>query len=178
MGLSVGTIEVLLKPLLSIGLNEWKKTDEYILLRRLACERLARELSWNIECIDRTRQGKGDEFVKLIRTNAFDSLVEASVPIDRILSDRIRSEWVTVETALHSVVNRSLYSAGNVSELLDHAYHGIWMLKRVSEDRTIAAKLQETYALNVFSLAHIMIARRTERPNRLTFQSFLSRYTL
>lgn len=178
MVIPAGVIDVLLNPLLSIAANEWKQRDEFMLLRRLACERLARELSWNIECINRIRQGQVDEFVKLVRTNAFDSLVEASVPIDRILGDSIRNEWVSLGTTLHSVANGSLQSVGNVSELLDYAYHGIWMIKRVPADRETIEKLQEIHVPTVLSLAHVMIARRTERPSRPAFQSFLSRHAI
>jgi hypothetical protein len=169
-------LEALLAPLLTIATAEWKQRDEYKLLKRLACERLSRELAWNAECMIRAGHGQGAVFAKLLRTNAFDMLVEASAPIDLILNDEFRLSWIQDILGCEPIIMDQLESAKTISELVDHCYHRIWMIKHVPEDLERPEVLLEVFDFTVITLAHILIRRNSPGKMRESFQKCLSKY--
>ena len=88
---------MLLKPLLSVASEDWSNKAEFRILRHLANERLSRELHWNAECLWRQIDNAESEYFSLIRTDAFDALVASNVPIDLLLANPVRADWLETE---------------------------------------------------------------------------------
>jgi hypothetical protein len=94
MDLSLGVLSSLLQPLLTVATDDWSKRSEFKALRHLAYERLSRELHWNAECLWKVADDSSNGYIELLRTEAFDSMVAASVPLDFILGDPVRTDWL------------------------------------------------------------------------------------
>ena len=74
----------LLLRLVNSGFDKFKDNNNFLVLRRLAHERICRELFWNLECISNSRPNERSVYLSLMRTDAFDDLVKLGAPVDDI----------------------------------------------------------------------------------------------
>jgi len=121
MDLSLGVLSTLLRPLLSVAADDWSKKSEFKTLRHLAYERLSRELHWNAECLSKVTDDSSSGYIELLRTESFDSLVAASVPLDLILGDSVRVDWLEAEPYSQQQFKHRIESCVSISDLVGWA---------------------------------------------------------
>lgn len=160
MDFSLGALSALLRPLLSVATDEWSKHSEFKTLRHLAYERLSRELHWNAECLWKISDNSYNEYIQMLRTEAFDSLVGASVPLDFILFEPVRADWLENEPYSQKLFRHRIEDCNTISELVDKVYNRIWMLKNRHERGLSYGDIGYLSDLLIFTLAHVNIGRR------------------
>lgn len=174
MDLSIGVLSSLLQPLLSVATDDWGKKAEFKTLRHLAHERLSRELHWNAECLWKVSDDSGSVYIELLRTEAFDSLVAASVPLDLMLGEPVRADWLESEPYCRQQFKHRLESCKTSSDLVDRVYNRIWMLKHRHKSELEYGDIQYLINLLIFTLAHINMGRRDIRASRANFSKLVS----
>lgn len=166
MDLSLGVLSTLLRPLLSVATDDWSKKSEFKTLRHLAYERLSRELHWNAECLWKVADNASNGYIELLRTEAFDSLVAASVPLDRILIDPVRADWLEGEPYACPQFRHRIESCDSVSYLVYRVYNRLWMLKQKHQGELDNGDISYLIDLLLFTLAHINMGRRSMQASR------------
>ena len=174
MDLSISILSSLLRPLLSVATDEWGKKAEFKTLRHLAYERLSRELHWNAECLWNVSDGSSNGYIELLRTEAFDSLVAASVPLDLLLAEPVRADWLECEPYCQQQFKHRIESCRSVSELVDRVYNRLWMLKHRHEGELGYGDTQYLINLLLFVLAHVNMARRDMHASRANMSKLIS----
>jgi hypothetical protein len=174
MDLSIGVVSSLLKPLLSVASTHWTQMAEYQTLRRLAYEMLSRELHWNAECLCTIDANTSSEYIEILRTEAFDSLVASSVPMDLLLADPVRIEWL--ETGRYSTqqFKRRVNNIPNVSELIDRVYNRLWMLKHRNKKDLAKGDIAYLTSLLLFALAHVNLGRHNQQESPAEFLKLIN----
>ncbi len=170
MDLSLGVLSTLLRPLLSVATDDWSKRSEFKTLRHLAYERLSRELHWNAECLWKVTDNGSNGYIELLRTEAFDSLVAASVPIDHILGDPVRADWLENEPYSRPQFKHRIESCESISHLVDRVYNRLWMLKHRHQSELGNSDVSYLINLLLFTLAHINMGRRNMQASRSYFR--------
>lgn len=111
------------------GFNKLKSNQEFLILRRLAHERISRELFWNMECISSGRAHERATYLALMRTDAFDELVKLGAPLDDIFDAPLSALAGPPSPALSKQFSRRLNGVTRLSMLLDRTYNRAWMLR-------------------------------------------------
>ncbi|WP_208674011.1 hypothetical protein [Synechococcus elongatus] len=169
----------LLTPLLSVANTEWSKKAEFKTLRHLSYERLSRELHWNAECLWRLSDDpSSNEYINLLRTEAFDSLVAVSMPLDLLLGEPVRVDWLEAEPYSRPQFKHRIEDCVSISDLVDRVHNRLWMLKHRHKNNLGYGDILYLIDLLVFTLAHINMGRYNLRPSRLTFNKQLDRLNL
>ena len=119
----------LLLRLVNSGFDKFKDNNNFLVLRRLAHERICRELFWNLECISNSRPNERSVYLSLMRTDAFDDLVKLGAPVDDIFCSNIDALKGLPADALSKQFRRRLKGVNRLSHLLDRTYNRIWMLR-------------------------------------------------
>lgn len=174
MDLSISVLSSLLRPLLSVASDDWVKMAEFKTLRHLAYERLSRELHWNAECLWKVSDDSGGEYIELLRTEAFDSLVAASVPLDLLLGESVRADWLDSEPYCRQQFKHRIDSCKTISDLVGRAYNRLWMLRYKCKSELGYGDIQYLINLLLFTLAHVNMGRRGIRPSRASFSKLIS----
>lgn len=174
MDLSIGVLSTLLRPLLSVATDDWGKKAEFKTLRHLAYERLSRELHWNAECLWKVSDDSGSQYIELLRTEAFDSLVAASVPLDLLLGEPVRADWLESEPYCRQQFKHRIESCKTISDLIDRVYNRLWMLKLKHKSELGHGDIQYLINLLLFTLAHINMGRRDMHASRANFRKLIS----
>lgn len=174
MDLSISVLSSLLRPLLSVAIDDWSKKAEFKTLRHLAYERLSRELHWNAECLWKISDDLGDGYIELLRTEAFDSLVAASVPLDLLLDAPVRADWLEAEPYCRQQFKQRIESCKSISDLVDRVYNRLWMLKHRHKSELGHGDIQYLINLLLFALAHINMGRRDMHPSRANLSKIIS----
>jgi hypothetical protein len=177
MDFSLGALSALLRPLLSVAKDEWSKQSEFKTLRHLAYERLSRELHWNAECLWKLSDNSSNEYIEMLRTEAFDSLVTASVPLDFILFEPVRADWLENEPYSQKLFRHRIEGCNTISELVDKVYNRLWMLKNKHERGLSHGDLVYLINLLLFTLAHINIGRRDLHASRASLRKQIALLT-
>ena len=170
MDLSLGVLSTLLRPLLSVAADDWSKKSEFKTLRHLAYERLSRELHWNAECLWKVTDDSSTGYIELLRTEAFDSLVAASVPLDLILDDPVRADWLETEPYSQQQFKHRIESCDSISDLIDRVYNRLWMLKHKHQNELGHGDIPYLINLLLFTLAHINMGRRSMHASRVNLR--------
>jgi hypothetical protein len=126
-----------LSSLLGVGVDSWKDNKQFRTLQLIAYERICRELFWNRECLSQKDSKHEPVYFGMLRTDAFDELVNAGVPLDEIFSEPIHALMPRVNDSkrLPSLVLKRVAKDEFHSRLMDRTYNRIWMLKhRVGKD--------------------------------------------
>lgn len=129
--MSASIIASVLTEMLRTRQEKWSENAEFCNLRRLAHEQVGRELFWNQECLAVRKQDEAIAYLELIRTEAFDSLVNIGAPLDEIFATRFRLQVLTDDAgrkAPQRYLDRLKY-VDRLSLLLDRAYNRLWMLR-------------------------------------------------
>lgn len=166
-------IGTLLSPLLSMASSEWTSRNEFKTLRGLALERLCRELRWNVECIQASKADRTAVTLSLLRTKAFDSLVQADAPLDVLLKEDVRHEWLRERSFQSHNIHHAIRACSTVSDLIDESYHRIWMIKHLRQEAGLIDYFIEMRDLTLITLAHTQFYRRHGRPTKVSFLSVL-----
>lgn len=174
MDLSIGVISTLLRPLLSVATDDWGKKAEFKTLRHLAYERLSRELHWNAECLWKVSDDFGGQYIELLRTEAFDSLVAASVPLDFLLGEPVRADWLESEPYCRQQFKHRIESCKTVSDLVDRVYNRLWMLKLKHKSELGHGDIQYLINLLLFALARVNMGRRNMYASRANLGKLVS----
>ena len=170
MDLSLGVLSSLLRPLLAVATDDWSKKTEFKTLRHLAYERLSRELHWNAECLWKVNNDPSNKYIDLLRTEAFDSLVEASIPLDHILGDQVRADWLETEPYCGPQFKHRIESCERISDLVDRVYNRLWMLRHRHESELECGDVPYLINLLIFTLAHVNMGRRDMQASRAYFR--------
>ncbi len=166
MDLTIGVLSSLLQPLLSVATDDWSKKAEFKTLRHLALERLSRELHWNAECLWKVNDDTSNGYIELLRTEAFDSLVAASVPLDLLISEPVRADWLEAEPYTRQQFKHRIESCEIVSDLVDRVYNRLWMLKHRHRSELGHGDIAYLIDLLLFTLAHLNMGRRNMHASR------------
>ena len=170
MDLSLGVLSTLLRPLLSVATDDWSKKSEFKTLRHLAYERLSRELHWNAECLWKATDDSSNGYIELLRTEAFDSLVAASVPLDLILGAPVRADWLETEPYSRQQFKHRIESCDSISDLVDRVYNRLWMLKHKHKSELGHGDIPYLINLLLFTLAHVNMGRRNMHASRVNLR--------
>lgn len=173
MDLSVGVLSSLLRPLLSVATDDWSKKAEFKTLRHLAYERLSRELHWNAECLWKVNDDLSNGYIELLRTEAFDSLVEASVPLDLLLGEPVRADWLDAEPYSRQQFKHRIESCGTISDLVDRVYNRLWMLRHKHRSELGHGDIPYLIDLLLFTLAHVNMGRRNMHASRANLRKLI-----
>lgn len=119
----------LLQRLVNSGFDRLKVSKDFLILKRLAHERICRELFWNLECISNSRPDERSVYLSLMRTDAFDDLVKLGAPMDDIFGSYVFALNGPPASALSKQLRRRLKGVNLLSHLLDRTYNRIWMLR-------------------------------------------------
>ncbi len=119
----------LLNRLVNSGFDRLKVSKDFLILKRLAHERICRELFWDLECISNSRPNERFVYLSLMRTDAFDDLVKLGAPMDDIFGSHIVALNGPPVSALSKQLRRRLKGVNRLSHLLDRTYNRIWMLR-------------------------------------------------
>ena len=174
MDLSIGVLSTLLRPLLSVASDDWSKKAEFKTLRHLAYERLSRELHLNAECLWKVTDDSSNGYIELLRTEAFDSLVAASVPLDLLLGEPVRVDWLEAEPYSRQQFKHRIESCKSISDLVDRVYNRLWMLKHRHQSELAHGDIPYLINLLLFSLAHINMGRRGMHASRANFSKLIA----
>jgi hypothetical protein len=174
MDLSIGVISPLLTPLLSLAKDDWSNKAEFKTLRHLAYERLSRELHWNAECLWKVSDDSANGYIDLLRTEAFDALVAASVPLDFLLREQVRADWLETEPYCRQQFKHRIESCEKISHLVDRVYNRIWMLKNREKCELGHGDIQYLVDLLLFTLAHVNMCRRDTYASRNNLRKSIS----
>lgn len=164
----------LLQPLLSVASNEWSKKAEFATLRHLAYERLSRELYWNAECLWKSSDDPSAGYLEILRTDAFDLLVTTNVPLDILLREPVRSDWLEAEPYSQLQFKQRIDGCIRISDLVDKVYNRIWMLKHMKLVEFSNGDIEHLLDVLLFTLAHINLERRDIRASRLSLRNQLA----
>ena len=120
-----------LDSLLGVGVEAWKENKQFRTIKLISYERICRELFWNRECLSQKGSEHEPVYFGMLRTEAFDELVNAGVPMDEIFSDTIYAlkPQSNEKKKVPSVVLRGIQKDEFHSRLMDRTYNRIWMLK-------------------------------------------------
>ena len=175
---TLGILTALLKPLTSVAQDKWSQKEEYKLLQHLSHERISRELFWNIECIRRYRDDiENISYVDLIRTQAFDGLVESEIPLDYLFNHEVNPEFREVEPYSSAQFKNNIQGIANVSELVDRTYNRLWMLKHRKEKSLPLGDIDYLLNLTVFTFLHTTLVRRNSQKERQNPKSLIAGFS-
>ena len=122
-------ISSLLGGLLKTGIDQWSKNQDFNTLRLLAHERISRELFWNQECLNVRRKEEQRSYWELIRTEAFDELVNMGAPVDELFRDPIHALNEADSPLIDAQLRSRIEKSDRISMLLDRTYNRLWMLR-------------------------------------------------
>ena len=126
-----------LSSLLGVGVDSWKDNKQFRARQLIAYERICRELFWNRECLSQKDSKHEHVYLGMLRTDAFDELVSAGVPMDEIFSEPIHALKPRLNDAkkIPNLVLKRVAKDEFHSRLMDRTYNRMWMLKhRVGKD--------------------------------------------
>jgi hypothetical protein len=147
----------LLNRLVESGFQKLKSNAEFLSLRRLAHERIGRELFWNLECISNCKANERAAYLKLMRTDAFDDLVKLGAPLDDIFDAPIVALSGLPSQRLSTQLRRRLNDISRLSMLLDRTYNRTWMLRHRVQNNLALGDL--AYLRQLLRLSHSEVAR-------------------
>lgn len=173
MDLSASVLTTLLRPLLSVATDDWSQKAEFKTLRHLALERLSRELHWNAECLWKLTGDSANGYIDFLRTEAFDSLVAASVPLDLLLCETVRVDWLESEPYSRKRFKQRIENCQIVSDLVDKVYNRLWMLKLRQKSQLPHGDIAYLTDLLLFTLAHINMGRRGMHASRANLRKLI-----
>lgn len=146
-------------PLMKIGVEAWKDDKQFRNLQLIAYERICRELFWNRECLSQKGSEHEPVYFGMLRTEAFDELVNAGVPMDQIFSepiDALKSQSNRLKK-IPSLVLKRIGKDEFHSRLMDRTYNRIWMLKHRLEKQLPLGSL--VYLRQLVSLTYDELER-------------------
>jgi hypothetical protein len=167
-------ISSLVLRLVDSGINKAKDERRLRELKLLAHERIARELFWNLECLSsRAKDEERRVYLGLLRTDAFDELVNISAPLDQIFATAIVSLVGVPSESIPQQLRQRLKGVDRLSMLLDRTYNRIWMLHhRLKNDLRVGdiAYLRQLVKLSLEEASKARIALAGNQDHRLQME--------
>ena len=159
-------ITSLLPSIFEIAIDKWKDNAKFKTFRQLAHERIIRELFWNKECLSSKRIDEQAIYLSLLKTNAFDELVNAAAPLDEIFSTLYNVDKDINSKYMSLLLKKRLQGITRLSELIDRTYIRIHMLRHRIDNNLSKGDMH--YVRQLTALTH-----REAKNTMLSLQSFI-----
>jgi len=114
--------------LVKVGLDKWKDSAQFRMLRLVAHEKTYRELRWNLECLASSKSKDRLIYLSALRRDAFGELEAIGAPIDDIFTVRMKAFTATGGQQSNRLL-KILDEDDLLSKLLDRTYNRIGILQ-------------------------------------------------